>query len=82
MQAYLCFSLCACWVEGQKVRTVWCSKTGSLWRKTQKVRRREGEESESGVDGETEGKKEEEEGGGEEALSGVRSSYHHIKSSL
>lgn len=57
MQAYLCFSLCACWVEGQKVRTVWCSKTGSLWRKTQKVRRREGEESESGVDGETEREK-------------------------
>lgn len=57
MQAYLCFSLFACWVEGQKVRTVWCSKTGSLWRKTQKVRRREGEESESGVDGETEKEK-------------------------
>lgn len=72
-------SLCACWVEGQKVRTAWCSNTGSLWRKTQKVRRREGEESESGVDEETEREKRTEEGGREEASSGFRSSYHHIK---
>lgn len=57
-------SLRARGVEGQKVRTVWCSKTGSLWRKTQRERRREGEERERRVDGETE-----REGGGGEASS-------------
>lgn len=44
---------------------MWCSKTGSLWRKTQRERRREREEREGGLDGETEREKREgEEGGG------------------